>query len=91
MVLVLNPNLTDEQQEELLTKVKKWVGKVKVDFWGKKELAYPLKKQNEGIYVLLNLEEGSFKEMERKLKMEDNILRFLLVRKEVKNGITKPK
>lgn len=89
LVLVLKPDLTEVTREKLLEKVKKWIteseGKVDlVDTWGKKTLAYPIKKQKEGIYLLLNFwgEAKTFLGFEKKIKIEDNILRHLLVRKE---------
>ena len=58
LALVLDPSLSDEEQVGLVDEVKKMVsGKgvevVKEESWGKRKLAYPVGKVNEGRYVLL--------------------------------------
>jgi len=89
LVLILSSALEKAEQEKILGKIKKIIaeagGKVgEVTEWGKRELAYPVKKQNEGIYLFLNLEiEGKeAKKIGEKLKIEESVLRHLLVRKE---------
>ena len=56
------------------------VGEIK--HWGKRKLAYPIKKFSEGNYVLTNfqLQPASSKELEAKLQISEDILRHLLVR-----------
>lgn len=89
LVLVLTPELTKTKQKAIVDKVKKVVkdgeGTVeKVDEWGKKEFAYPIKKKKEGIYFLLQLKASasSLKELEGNLRIEEQILRYLLVRQD---------
>jgi len=89
LTLILHSGLDETSQEKVLDKIKKIIsdagGKVdKIDEWGKRELAYPIKKQKEGFYLLLLLElEGKeAKTIEEKLKFEEAVLRHLLVRKE---------
>lgn len=88
LVLVLDTKITGAKQKTLIDKVKKVVengkGKVNsVDEWGKKELAYPIKKQTEAIYFLLQLElpPEALKKLEDSLRIEENVLRHLLVSK----------
>lgn len=89
LVLVIDPDLTGTDQKKLLSQVKKIIeelkGKVeKTDEWGKKELAYPIKKKNLGYYFLLEVKlpsDGPGK-IEGKLKLEEKIIRYLLVKKE---------
>lgn len=52
--------------------------------WGKQRLAYPIDYKTEGYYVLVNFEGPSElpKEFERKLKNDENIIRFIVVRKD---------
>ena len=76
-----------EEGKEVLDKVKKAVtgtgGKVvKVDEWGKKDLAYPIKKQKEGVYFLLNLSISADKvgEFNKFLTTNEQVLRHLLIR-----------
>lgn len=49
---------------------------------GRKKLAYEIKKQKEGIYdvFLLRAQPESIKEMDRVLKLDDNVLRFMFVK-----------
>ncbi|MCE5234613.1 MAG: 30S ribosomal protein S6 [Clostridiaceae bacterium] len=55
-----------------------------VDEWGKRRLAYPIDYKTEGYYVLVNFEaEGELpKELERNFNNDENILRFIVVRKD---------
>ena len=87
MTLILDPGLTPAKKKELLTKIKKVLegakGKVeKTDDWGKKSLAYPIKKIKEGDYLFmeLSLPEQAPAEIDKKLRLENEILRCLLVR-----------
>jgi small subunit ribosomal protein S6 len=54
----------------------------KVDEWGIRELAYSIRKQRRGIYVLLEYkaEPQAVAELERQLKLNDQVLRFITVR-----------
>ena len=56
----------------------------KVDRWGKRHLAYPVKKQADGYYVLINFEAApaEIKEIDRVLKINDEVLRHLIVKHE---------
>jgi small subunit ribosomal protein S6 len=55
---------------------------VKVDNWGKKPLAYKIKKFRDGFYVVLTLEAdgAAIAELERRFRVTDFIIRFLSVR-----------
>ncbi|MCH4167271.1 MAG: 30S ribosomal protein S6 [Megasphaera sp.] len=54
----------------------------KVDRWGKRHLAYLVQKQAEGYYVLINFEADPtvIKEIDRVIKIRDEILRHLIVK-----------
>ena len=89
LTLVLNATLEKTVLEKLLAKIKKLVtetgGKiVKEEEWGKRVLAYPLKKQTEGLYYFweLSLEKKASPAIANKLQMEENVLRYLMVGKE---------
>ena len=63
--------------------IKKNGGNVeKVDRWGKRHLAYPVKKQADGNYVLINFEADPavIKEIDRVMKIRDDILKHLIVK-----------
>lgn len=89
LVLVIDPEASGADQKKLVKSVKKIVedlkGKVeKTDEWGKRELAYPIKKKNLGYYFLLaiKLPATAAIQIENKLKLEEKIIRYLLVKKE---------
>lgn len=86
LVMVLQSSLSEAQRKKLIDTVKTWLGDVKIakeDEWGQKPLAYPIKKEIAGFYLLFNLEtENSIPlDLEKKLLTNENILRHLLIRK----------
>jgi len=88
LTLVIDPELTSENQKKLIAKIKKITEEIKgtvkkVDEWGKKELAYPINKKKMGFYFMcdLQLTEDKTEELSNKLKTEENILRFLILKK----------
>lgn len=89
MTLILDSGLAAPKKKELITKIKKILteakGKVeKTDEWGKKSLAYPVRKKEEGDYLFWEvlLPEESPAQIDKKLRLENEILRYLLVRQE---------
>lgn len=88
LTLVLKADLDEKERNTLLdTMVKKIVGadgKVdKADLWGNKDLSYPIKKQSKG-YVAhyeLTANPKNAKTIDKVLKVEEDILRYLLVRR----------
>ncbi len=89
MVVILDPELKAEEQEKLLTKIKKIItdleGKISsTKEWGKKDFSYPIIKRKSGIFYILNLEAPSagVTSLRQKLTLEEKILRYLLVVKE---------
>ena len=89
LTLVFDPDLSSADQKKLIEKIKKTIeenkGKVeKEEEWGKKELAYPINKKKNGTYLYLTLKvspEGLPK-IDKKLKIEEGVMRFLIIRKE---------
>ncbi len=86
MMLAINPQLEDEELDNLLNKVKKVIkdtkGEItKLDKWGKRKLAYEIKDFNEAIYVVLkfNADEKKISELERVMKLEERVIRYLLI------------
>lgn len=89
LALILKPDLSEEARKKILTKVKKILeevgGKIeKEEEWGKKDLAYRVNRQNEGFFVYweVNLEPARIANFEPKLRLEPEILRYLLVKSE---------
>jgi len=82
--VILNAQLEDQDRaaflaelKELLTREKATI--VKEDVWGKRTLAYEIKHHREGYYVFWQYEGpgGAVKQLETKLKLSDQVLRFL--------------
>jgi small subunit ribosomal protein S6 len=87
VVFVAAPTLASEELEGFINHIQTVVegknGKVvKVDNWGKKSLAYKIKRFREGYYVVLNIEgDGStIAELERRFRVTDYIIRYISVR-----------
>ena len=59
---------------------------VKSDIWGKRKLAYPIKKHESGIYVIytLNLPVDSVSKIEATLNITDEVIRFLIIKPDLK-------
>jgi small subunit ribosomal protein S6 len=85
LVCVIQPDLDETAFNGLLDRVKGWVtesgGVVdKVDMWGRRKLAYNIRKQREGQFVLLNisLKPAAIAELERNLRYQEPIMRHML-------------
>jgi len=68
--------------EELILAVEKLGATMKnEEAWGRRRLAYPIHKSNEGVYHLFVVEsEGSLGELDRRMKNVDRVLRHMIVR-----------
>ena len=87
VVFVAAPTLSEDDLNVLVEQLKKSAeskkGKiVKVDSWGKRSLAYPIKKFKEGYYTVFTLEDNgeAVTELERRFRVTDSVIRFLSVR-----------
>jgi small subunit ribosomal protein S6 len=87
ILVIIDPRPTDEEVTTLLEQLSgqvKALGAevIKVDIWGKRRLAYDIKKQREGTYAVLDVsaEPSMVKEFERQLRLNENVLRFLSTR-----------
>lgn len=85
LLFVLNPSLNEEQRAEMIEKIKSIIeagGKVEnVDEWGEKKLAYPIEKNVTGYYVVVTFqaEKDLPKELDRRIRISDNIMRHIIV------------
>ena len=84
---IINPNLAEEDYRTVVAKftdaVEKNKGVVtKVDEWGKKTLAYDIKKFDKGFYVLLQYcgEAGLTAELKRELGLDDRVLKYQTIK-----------
>jgi small subunit ribosomal protein S6 len=89
VIFILKPDLSEEETGQLVEQVKTTItsggGTIdKVDPWGKRKLAYRVQKYKEGYYVLiqysLETNAGVAKEVERRLRVSDPVIKFLTVR-----------
>jgi small subunit ribosomal protein S6 len=83
---IVHPDLDEAAFKQLNDQIAGWIkdgkGKIsKTDIWGKRKLAYPIRKQTEGQYVLLhvNLDPNQCAELERQLRLQESVLRYLIV------------
>lgn len=100
-MVIVAPNLSkeerDAQVEEVSKRIEKLDGKIlKVERWGMRKLAYPIKKFTEGDYALIYFsgEEGDFSnELNTYFRVTPDILRYMTIRdyhfeKKMKKGIS---
>jgi small subunit ribosomal protein S6 len=87
LVYVVSPEATEAQVAELHTQVEQIAerlkGKIeKTDNWGRRKLAYEIGPHKEGTYVIETIDGGGelMKEIDRRLKVSDLIIRHLVVR-----------
>ncbi len=87
VVFVAAPTLTSEELDAFIGHIQSVVesrnGKVvNVDNWGKRSLAYKIKKFRDAYYVVLTVEGdgGTIAELERRFRVTDSIIRFISVR-----------
>ena len=87
LVYVVSPDATDDQVTEVHTQVESIVQRMngqleKTDNWGRRKLAYEIGRHKEGTYVLevINGDGELMKEIDRRLKVTDLVIRHLVVR-----------
>jgi small subunit ribosomal protein S6 len=87
VAFITAPNVVEDDliklRTQLETIVKERGGQVtKVDPWGRRKLAYPIDKYEEGIYTILYLEGSGLEiaEVERRLRVTDFVIRYLTIR-----------
>lgn len=87
VIFIVRPDVADEEVDKLIAQMEGVVagagGKMeKVEKIGRRRLAYRIERQREGVYVLFVLEGGgeTVKELERRFKVTDAVMKFLTVR-----------
>ena len=84
-VIIINPSVDEEKVNELTTKFTDMInkdGKVeKADNLGKKKLAYPVKKNAEGYYVVFyfTANPSIIAELERNYRITDDVIKFMTI------------
>lgn len=85
--VILEPSLNETQlkleKDAIAAQIERVQGEVnEIDEWGNKRLAYPIRKLNEGYYVIykLSLTETAPRQLATNLRLRDNIMRVLITR-----------
>ncbi|MFA6327453.1 MAG: 30S ribosomal protein S6 [Bacilli bacterium] len=92
MLFIIPNKFTDDEAKNIFKKVGQLLtsnnGNISLEnYWGKKKFAYPIKNEYYGYYGLyeFDLERNLVAEINNKLRLDHNILRFLIVKKELKD------
>ena len=99
MIYIIDADLEEAARKELIEKVSALItnngGEIeKVDeTWGKRRLAYAIDYKTEGWYVLVTFKAPTDlpRELERNLQINENVLRYLVVKLEEKRSAVKPR
>lgn len=86
-IFIIRPSLSDEEITKLMDKIQGMIGKkggavLKAENWGKKKLAYEVKTEKRGTYLLFLLKgDGNLiRELEHFTRIDDAVIRFLAVK-----------
>ena len=89
LVLVVNAKIEDDARAAVVDKAKAYVERfggtvTEVEDWGKRKLAYEIQHMKEGFYYFVQFESAAEApaEIERRVRIMENVLRYLVVRKE---------
>ena len=87
IMFILSTQLTDEEKQAGVTFVENTLTaaratEVKTEIWGDRKLAYPIKKKENGYYVLTTFQaDGTrFTEIEAKLNINESLLKYMIVK-----------
>ena len=90
VTVVIQPQLEDTERNQMIERLdnllvpgSKEDGALTANHWGVRQLAYPIKKFQEGYYVLFEaqIDPTRIKDIERSMQFNEDILRYLVVRK----------
>jgi small subunit ribosomal protein S6 len=87
LIFIIQPDLSEEETKAVSDRYLQIITAqqgiiIKTEDWGKRRLAYDIKKQSRGNYILVDFygPGAMIQEIERNLKIDDNILKFLTVK-----------
>jgi len=90
-IVILDSALSDEESEGNVTKIKELItgsgGEVlKIDIWGRRKLAYEIKKHKKGLYVLLlyKTPPATVKKLEDFYRVSDSVIKYMIIKLESK-------
>ena len=89
LALVVSAKIEDDARTATVEKAKEYITRAggtvtEVEEWGKKKLAYDVQKMSEGFYYFIQFDAASDvpAHIEQDVRIMDNVLRFLCVRKD---------
>ncbi len=88
VMFVIDPALEDAKKDATVESVQSIIaadGEVgKVDVWGMRKLAYPIDKKEEGYYAVVEFQGNPTlpKELDRRLKISDNVISHIIINKD---------
>ena len=89
LALIVSAKIEDDARAAVVEKAKEYIVRfggtvTEVEDWGKKKLAYDIQKMSEGFYYFIQFESAGTTpaEVEKNVRIMDNVLRFLIVRKD---------
>ena len=88
-VIIVNPNLEEESVKNLIKKFSDLINTdgtvASVEEMGKRKLAYEIKKQKEGFYIVFKFEAKPelISELERNYRITDEVMKFIVIKEEV--------
>ncbi|MDI6889612.1 MAG: 30S ribosomal protein S6 [Thermodesulfovibrionales bacterium] len=92
-IIILNASLADEEIKSAITKIEEFItghgGEiVKINIWGKKKLAYEIKKQKRGLYVLLvyKTPPSTIKKLEEFYRVFDAVKKHIIIKLSAKQA-----
>jgi small subunit ribosomal protein S6 len=89
LMVILDPDLEERtiapSLDRFLSVVTRAGGNYKTEIWGRRRLAYEIKKQIEGIYAVIDIQADpdAVAELDRQLNLNESVLRTKLIRPEV--------
>jgi small subunit ribosomal protein S6 len=90
VTVVIQPQLDEAERTQLIERLSNLLvpgskenGALTANHWGLRQLAYPIKKFQEGYYVLYEaqIDPSRIKDIERSMQYNEDVLRYLVVRK----------
>ena len=85
IIFIAQPDLDEENLNAVIEKIKGWIADekgevVSVDNWGKKRMAYRIRKQRDGQYILItaNMEPASVKNLSQNMRFVESIMRSMI-------------
>ncbi len=86
-IVILNASLPDEEVDTAVSKIKEFITSnggeiIKISIWGKKKLAYEVKRQKKGLYVLLvyKTPPSTIKKLEEFYRVFDPLVKHIIIK-----------